>query len=98
MGKLNRQVDTANLKRLAIAKINNAGFDVIEHPDAENGHITIDAGLLQINFYPTTETFNFFTRERGNFKGTGLNYALEIAINGKDKLLKGKDKFFKGTF
>lgn len=90
MGKLDRQVNTANLKRLAIAKINNAGFDVIDHPLAENGHITINAGLLQIHYYPTTETFNFFTKEKGNYKGAGLNYALEIAIAGKDNFLKGK--------
>ena len=90
MGKLDRQAHTANLKRLAIAKINNAGFDVIDHPGAENGHITIDAGLLQIQYYPTTETFNFFIQGTGNFKGTGLARALEIAIAGKDNFLKGK--------
>lgn len=90
MGKLDRQANTANLKRLAIAKINNAGFDVIDHPGAENGHITIDAGLLQIQYYPTTQTFNFFCKEKGTFKGTGLSYALEIAIAGKDNFLKGR--------
>lgn len=87
MGKLERPAKTAQLKKQAIEKINNAGFDVIDHPTAENGHITIDAGLLQIHYYPTTTTFNFFIKGKGNCKGVGLEYALEIAINGKDKYL-----------
>jgi hypothetical protein len=78
----------AQLKKEAIRKIQNAGFDVIDHIGAENGHITIDAGLLKIHYYPTTQSFNFFLKEVGTVKGNGLENAIDTAIKGKSHVLQ----------
>ncbi len=77
------------LRKKAIQKINNAGFDVKIHETATNGHITIDAGLFQINYYPTTEKYHFHDIDLGDVKGFGLDAAIKIAIAGKHNFKKG---------